>query len=68
MAKIFPRKRIGEQDAKLFAEMLDRAECDLCRIQHQMFKIRQALQAMTGETIGYQYDDDTERAKVALEL
>lgn len=62
------RQRITEQQARNFAELLDKAECDLCRIQHQMFRIREALQAMTGETIGYQYDDDTDRAKVALEL
>jgi late competence protein required for DNA uptake (superfamily II DNA/RNA helicase) len=60
MAKvtIFPRRPIDAEQARFYAETLDKMEADLVGFTHQLFRIRQALQNIVGETVGFQYDDE----------
>lgn len=60
-------RTISQQQAETFALMLDTAECELVRIQRNLWQIRQALQRIVGHPVGYQYTEPNERGLVAEE-
>ncbi len=45
---------------------LDESEADLVMIQHRLFRVREALQRIAGQPIGFQYNQPNERTCTCL--